>query len=224
VTNYLVKWESDSGSTLWHFPTIELGFPGYPDAIVPKAGAVALFKNAAGTRVHGVRNAGSTFNVVYLAFDAGSLEFRSDTALAPAADPKYWWIVNVGSLSTAFFKTVTSVSPISDVVPVAFKLEQNYPNPFNPQTHFRFTVPEAHQPSAEIADFPPEADAPLAQRFVTLKICDILGREMETLVNETLKPGTYSVEWNASRFASGVYFYQLRAGNFVSVKKMVLIK
>jgi hypothetical protein len=224
ITNYLVKWASDSGSTLWHFPTFELAFSGYPDAIVPKSGAVALFKNAAGTRVHGVKNEGSTFNVVYLAFDAGSLEFRSDTALAPAADPKHWWIVDVGSLSTAFFKTVTSVSPISDVVPVAFKLEQNYPNPFNPTTHFRFTVPEAHQPSAEIANFPPEADTPLAQRFVTLKIYDMLGREVATLVNEKKGPGTYSVEWNASPFASGVYFYQLRAGGFVSVKKMVLLK
>jgi len=126
----------------------------------------------------------------------------------------------------------TDVETKTDLTSNKFALDQNYPNPFNPTTHLRFTVPKAHQPSAEIGDFPPEADAPLAQRFVSLKIYDVLGREVVTLVNETMKPGTYSVEWNASRFASGVYYYQLcahqkdggQAGNFVSVKKMVLIK
>jgi hypothetical protein len=115
-------------------------------------------------------------------------------------------------LSTAFFQPVTSVSPISDVVPVAFKLEQNYPNPFNPTTHFRFTMGDL--------------------QFVTLKIYDMLGREVATLVHEKKEPGMHTVEWNASLFASGIYFYQLRAhqkdggqaGNFVSIKKMTLIK
>jgi hypothetical protein len=209
VTNYLVKWASDSGSTLWHFPTFELEFSGYPDAIVPKAGAVALFKNAAGTRVHGVKNAGSTFNVVYLAFDAGSLEFRSDTALAPAADPKYWWIVDVGSLSTAFFKTVTSVSPISDVVPVAFKLGQNYPNPFNPSTVIEYNVP--------------------SQSNVEVGIYNMLGQKVMTLVNEVHSAGQYRVTWSGNdnygnKVASGVYFYKLRAGSFEGVKKMMLLK
>jgi len=98
----------------------------------------------------------------------------------------------------------TDVEIHPDLISNKFALDQNYPNPFNPTTHLRFTTVDL--------------------RFVSLKIYDVLGREVVTLVNETMKPGSYSVEWNAAPFTSGVYFYQLRAGNFVSVKKMVLIK
>jgi len=59
---------------------------------------------------------------------------------------------------------------------------------------------------------------------VSLKIYDILGREVATLVNEPLQPGTYSVEWNAANFASGIYFYSITTGEFTETKKMVLIK
>lgn len=85
-----------------------------------------------------------------------------------------------------------------------FALEQNYPNPFNPRTNLRFTIPEL--------------------RFVSLKIYDMLGREISTLVHQTLNPGVYSTEWNASMVSSGVYYYILSAGEFSSVKKMVLVK
>lgn len=112
--------------------------------------------------------------------------------------------VKIGDISTITLK-LNSIKEIGNGLgPSEFSLDQNYPNPFNPATHLRFTI--AHL------------------RFVSLKIYDVLGREVVTLVHETMKPGTYSVEWNASRFASGVYFYQLRAGNFVSAKKMVLLK
>ncbi len=85
-----------------------------------------------------------------------------------------------------------------------FSLEQNYPNPFNPTTNLRFTIPEL--------------------RSVTLKIYDLLGREVSTLVHQTLTPGVYSNEWNASMVSSGVYYYILTAGEFSSVKKMILLK
>jgi hypothetical protein len=90
------------------------------------------------------------------------------------------------------------------IVPSVSRLEQNYPNPFNPVTHLQFTI--------------------ATRRFVRLKIYDILGREVATLVNQLMTPGTYLVEWDASRNASGVYFYQLQAGNFVETKKMLLLK
>ena len=209
VTNYLKKWETDSASTLWYDPTFELGFAGYQDAMTPKAGAVALFKNAAGTNVHGVKNAGSTFNVVYLGFDAAALQFRSDTALAATADKKYWWIVDVGSLSTAFFKTVTSVKSISDVIPIDFKLGQNYPNPFNPSTVIEYSV--------------------RSQSNVEVAIYNMLGQKVMTLVNEVHNAGQYQATWSGNdnfgnKVASGVYFYQMRAGSFESVKKMMLMK
>ncbi|MDE3058933.1 MAG: S8 family serine peptidase [Bacteroidota bacterium] len=88
--------------------------------------------------------------------------------------------------------------------PLVFALGQNYPNPFNPTTQLRFTIAEL--------------------RFVTLKIYDVLGREVATLVNEQKSPGTYAVNFDGSRFASGVYFYHLQAGSFIATKRMVLVK
>jgi hypothetical protein len=92
----------------------------------------------------------------------------------------------------------------SSEIPVVFSLAQNYPNPFNPVTAIKYTVPK--------------------QNLVKLVIYDIIGREVTTLVNEVKQPGNYSVSFDASNLASGVYFYRMVAGDFTDVKKMVLIK
>ena len=91
----------------------------------------------------------------------------------------------------------------------SFHLSQNYPNPFNPSTKIKFSLPN---PSKEGA------------MEVSLKIYDVLGRQVTTLVNEKLRSGTYEIEWNAGSFPSGVYFYKLEAGGFYQTKKLVLIK
>ena len=101
-----------------------------------------------------------------------------------------------------------------DLAAIRFELDQNYPNPFNPTTHFRFTVPETPQPSAEIAN----------EQLVTLKVFDILGKEVATLVNGEMNPGRYTLQWNAENLPSGVYFYRLQAGRFAETKKLVLMK
>lgn len=88
--------------------------------------------------------------------------------------------------------------------PKAYELGQNYPNPFNPSTTIEYSVPK---------------DA-----AVTLKIYDVLGKEVATLVNEQKPTGTYIVNWNASNFSSGLYFYKLTAGEFTQTKKMFLVK
>jgi hypothetical protein len=93
---------------------------------------------------------------------------------------------------------------IINFVPLTYALFQNYPNPFNPHTTIQYQIPKPG--------------------IVTLKVYDILGKEVATLVNENILEGTYEVNFNASRFASGVYIYQLRAGNFIASKKMLLIK
>jgi len=90
-------------------------------------------------------------------------------------------------------------------VPEKFKLYQNFPNPFNPVTKIRFDVPKSS--------------------FVTLKIYDILGKEVSTLVNDKLQPNSYAVDYNASGLNSGVYFYQLSVDNVpFAIKKMMVIK
>ncbi|TAK54745.1 MAG: T9SS type A sorting domain-containing protein, partial [Bacteroidetes bacterium] len=103
-------------------------------------------------------------------------------------------------------------------LPTVFALEQNYPNPFNPLTIIRYAVPA---PSGR--DLDEVGQLPL-QTAVTLKIYNILGQEIITLVNEIQEAGYKSVEWNATNLPSGFYLYKLSAGAFTDVKKMLLIR
>jgi len=97
-------------------------------------------------------------------------------------------------------------------VPSAFSLDQNYPNPFNPTTSIKYQIKELSSPHV------------LGGDLVQIKVYDILGKEIETLVNEKQSPGTYEVTWDASAFPSGVYFYRLEAGDYSETKKMLMIK
>ncbi len=101
------------------------------------------------------------------------------------------------------YQTLTGIQQTVEI-PNYYSLAQNYPNPFNPVTSIKYSVPTAVN--------------------VTLKIFDVLGKEVATLVNETKQPGFYTADFNASSFASGIYFYRIDAGEFSSVKKMVLVK
>ena len=99
---------------------------------------------------------------------------------------------------------ITDVKLNDNKLPENFVLNQNYPNPFNPGTTISFSLP--------------------AESFVTLKVFDVLGREVSILVSKELPAGTYSENWDASRLSSGVYFYQLKAGNFIQTKKLELLR
>ncbi len=100
----------------------------------------------------------------------------------------------------------TSVVSVDDEISIVsnFQLSQNYPNPFNPSTVIKYQIPELS--------------------FVTLKVYDVLGSEILTLVNEEIPAGSYEVEFDGTGLPSGIYFYRLQAGNFVETKKMVLMK
>ncbi len=106
--------------------------------------------------------------------------------------------------ATIKYSQQIGIKNISSEVPSSFSLSQNFPNPFNPTTNVQFSIPNV--------------------QYVTLKIYDALGREIETLVNEKLVPGTYEVDWNGSNYPSGVYFYRLMTDNFNETKKMLMIK
>ena len=90
------------------------------------------------------------------------------------------------------------------ILPDKFSLSQNYPNPFNPLSTIGYQIPQ--------------------RSFVSLKVYDILGKEVATLVTEEKPAGRYEVHFNGENFSSGIYFYKLQAGNYSSIKKMVLIK
>jgi len=93
---------------------------------------------------------------------------------------------------------------ITQNIPSKFMLEQNYPNPFNPTTSIEFSVPSSE--------------------YVSLKVYDVLGNEITSLVNENKAAGNYIVDFNASSLSSGVYFYKISAGNYTETKKMMIIK
>ena len=90
------------------------------------------------------------------------------------------------------------------LVALTYKLSQNYPNPFNPSTKITFTIPEAG--------------------LVSLKVFNILGEEVATLLNNEMKTGVYEVDFNGANLSSGIYFYSIKANSFTSTKKMILIK
>lgn len=101
--------------------------------------------------------------------------------------------------------SLTAIDEIPDLkLPNDFILEQNYPNPFNPTTIIKYQIPELS--------------------FVKLKVFDVLGNEIVTLVTEEKEAGNYDIDFNASTLSSGVYFYRLQAGDFVQTRKMILIK
>jgi hypothetical protein len=102
------------------------------------------------------------------------------------------------------YDITVDVEDIHPEVPTNFTLHQNYPNPFNPSTKIKYQIAE--------------------HSFVSLKVYDVLGSEVAKIVNEEKPAGIYEVEWNASGFSSGIYFYQLKTGNFVETKKMLLLK
>ena len=105
-------------------------------------------------------------------------------------------------LDNITFSPVTLVN--SEKAPLHFQLSDNYPNPFNPSTNITFSI--------------------ASKNFVTLKIYDVIGREVATLFSGELEAGEYAQQWNAAGFPSGVYFYRLQAGDFVDVKKLELLK
>jgi phosphatidylserine/phosphatidylglycerophosphate/cardiolipin synthase-like enzyme len=99
---------------------------------------------------------------------------------------------------------LVSVEQIDPHIPASFSLLQNYPNPFNPSTRIKYSLP--------------------SNQLVTLRVYDLLGREVATLVNEKQAAGTYQVQFSMNGLASGVYFYRLGASGFVETKKMLLMK
>lgn len=127
----------------------------------------------------------------------------------------YHWRVrgfNVGgfgpwSVTWKFTTQIIGIEPISGIVPSAFRLYDNFPNPFNPVTTINFDIPTSRE-----------------NGNTKLIIYDLTGRVISELIDAELRPGKYSVKWDASAYASGVYFFRLESGRFSDIKKMVVVK
>jgi hypothetical protein len=162
-----------------------------------------------------VTNEGNAYGYIL----AYGMQFSSDSgetwidynAGLPSGDIRALVIDTSGYLfagtSDGVYRTVSQVTSLESgdgELPTECFLSQNYPNPFNPSTNIKFRV----------ADF----------GFVSLKVYDILGREIATLVNEEKPAGEYQVDFNSANLPSGIYFYRLKAGGFVQTKKFILMK
>jgi hypothetical protein len=125
-------------------------------------------------------------------------------------DKEYWWRVKGyntsgwGNFSKVQTFDTYIISVEREEIPIEYALEQNYPNPFNPSTTIKYGISE--------------------RSFVELRVYDILGREVASLINEEQDAGYYNIEFNANNLASGVYLYKLTAGEFIETKKMILLK
>ena len=112
--------------------------------------------------------------------------------------------INYAKIDGKMYGTLVSVEEEMPLLSSEFNVSQNYPNPFNPSTKIKYSLNQ--------------------YGYVSLKVYDVLGKEVATLVNEDKSVGNYEVSFNASNLASGIYYYQFRAGEFVETKKMILLK
>jgi hypothetical protein len=148
-------------------------------------------------------------------FDSGWVQYKFD--IGSLVPPGYYiyigfreWVLNPVSEGASFsLDLVSSTAQVigirnENITASTYKLNQNYPNPFNPSTSIEFAV--------------------AGKGFVSLKVFDILGKEVATLVNEVKDAGTYSLNFNAAKLTSGVYFYRLQTDKFTDMKSMVLVK
>jgi hypothetical protein len=209
IFSYIAANMAKDSTTFWYDPFHESPpFLNWMDELVPTPNATVLFRDTKyNTKVVGVRNSASdnSWNTVWLAFDYLSTDFRSDTSKTLATDPKYKWTLSVGNPASRFISATTGIFPTDKAaVPSEFVLLQNYPNPFNPLTVINYQL--------------------AVNSIVTVRVYDLLGREVVTLVNEQKSAGNYTAQWDATHFASGVYFYRLQAGAFSDTKKLLLLR
>ena len=158
---------------------------------------------------------GDGLGYIYKTYDGGSTliqEYvtswpRSDLTDIAIRDNKLWVTGNHNTILS--YDIPIGIKPINSSVPEKFKLFQNYPNPFNPVTKIKFDIP---------------SNVKSEKSNVNIIIYDILGKEIEVLVNQQLQPGSYEVGWDGNNYTSGVYFYKITSGDYSNSKKMVLVK
>lgn len=195
----------------------EVGYDNWMDGFDPvaKAGTVLMTTTTRGIggapdvrelpcAIHNVLGNGN--NVLFGTFNPLSVQYDPD---GDNGDNYVWVGYEDFFYPYQYATVVCGITPVGveetgGVMPSEFNLSQNYPNPFNPTTNIKFAIPQSE--------------------FVSMKVYDVLGREVTTLVNENLTAGSYEVTFDASKLAAGMYIYQIQAGDFVTSKKMMLLK
>jgi len=208
------------GSTSTSFPNIARTTNGGTTWTSVSTGGAGTTTNSAVKFINGTNTCyfvgqSTSSAIIYKSTNSG-LNWTSMTSPGGTVNLFHFDFVRVGATVTGFAanpsgniikltETVTTISSENSVIPTEFRLNQNYPNPFNPSTTISFSLPKSE--------------------FVTLKVYNILGKEVATLINKKLDAGNYNELFEApSDLTSGVYFYKLTAGSFSDTKKLTLIK
>jgi hypothetical protein len=190
--------------------TVNTGFPNATINIMSLATSGGnLFAAASGTGVYRSTNNGAnwaTFNTGLSNTTVMSLAVVGTNLFAGTFGSGVWRVL-----------VPTSVKEVGGASPQSFSLEQNYPNPFNPSTRIRFSIADRNEREGENGRRGEGAS-------VTLKVFDVLGREVATLVNGNLNAGSYEATFDAHGMASGVYFYRLSTADFVTTRRMLLTR
>ena len=174
-----------------------------PSDLTINVGDTVRWKNTGGGFHNVAADDGS-----YRSGDASTSQWVFDHVFTTVGDSRYYCEIHggKGGVGMSGIIHVTNATGISEegTEIKTFKLDQNYPNPFNPSTIIEFTLPETE--------------------FVTLKVFNMLGLEVATLVSKKLNPGRHTYTFDGKNLASGYYYYQMSAGNYREVKRMILIK
>lgn len=212
-------------SFVWHFTT-GLSLPNQVNLIMPQHQSILPYDT-----VHFAWNKGTPLVSNYWFEYADNEQMNNSVVDSTLTDTtislisfegykEYWWRVRAknevgwGSFSESRSFTLIVTGTEQEIIPEKFALYQNYPNPFNPVTRIKFSIPAGIEASSK----------------TSLKVYDMLGNEVVTLINEHKSPGIYEIEFSTGSFgdvsnlSSGIYFYILRSGEFISSRKMVLMK
>lgn len=174
----------------------------YGNMTLPGGATIPALRLRTDTRTYIVTADGSIYSrtISYLFLTGNGTQISVDAADTTSGNTGVIPVSGISFINAG----VTDVKQTNNNIPDNFNLEQNYPNPFNPTTNINYSIPSSQK--------------------VILKIYDELGREVATLVNSDQPAGNYSVDFNASGLASGIYFYRLQSGSFIQMKKMILLK
>ena len=180
----------------------------FPDAIfdgqLDNDGEKVILSNAGGDTLIFIRYNDQIPWPVSVDGDGYSLVWTNDTHNDDANDPLNWSASQNIHGSPGAEDPVKIISTDESNLPDKFELYQNYPNPFNPSTHIRFDVPVASK--------------------VRITVFDVLGRKVDIIFNENVSAGEYDISWKPERIASGIYFYQIEAGDYIKTRKMILMR
>ena len=223
---------NDSNFTFWQYIYNPIGGPSFPGVRAIRINYYSYPENIGTkdyikTKVYNNVNSGDSIKfdwayaqrpgfsdrlVVKVSIDGGNTfpftifdKQGADLGTAPSTSSGFVPTSGQWGTFAGRFGTLVGVEPVGgSLTPTKFELMQNYPNPFNPATMIKYQIAE--------------------NSYVTLKVYDLLGKEIATLVNGSIKAGQYELQFNASSLTSGIYFYKLAAGNFTDTKKMIIIK